>query len=83
MWLLIRAMPIGAQVAIAAVVIGVIGTAYGLWHYRVYSSGYGAAISDIAKRDAAATAAVKAQTSRVSDCFANGGTWNTVEGRCD
>ena len=41
------------------------------------------AVAAIAKRDAAATAAVKAQVSRVGDCFANGGTWNTVEGRCD
>ncbi len=83
MWAAIKLLPIGAQVAIGIAALAAIGTIYGTWHYKVYSSGWNNAVAAIAKRDAAATAAVKAQVSRVGDCFANGGTWNTVEGRCD
>lgn len=82
MMVLFRALPLLWQLGIGAALLAGAGTAYGVWHYKIYSRGYAAAISDIAKKDKGALDAVKGATTKVDDCFERGGVWDATRGVC-
>lgn len=72
---------IGRLVTIGAILASLLG-AYGVWHHKVYTSGYNAAIADIAKADAKAVAAATAARSAYLACKNDGRTWDTSTGTC-
>jgi hypothetical protein len=55
---------------------------YGVWHHKVYRSGYTRAISDIAAEDKRAVDRAIAARSAWKDCRGAGRRWDQVEGRC-
>jgi hypothetical protein len=59
-----------------------LGTIYGVWHHKVYQSGYKRAISDIAAQDERAITQAEAKRSVFKQCRAAGRRWDQVEGRC-
>lgn len=56
--------------------------AYGVWHHKVYRSGYTRAISDIAAQDEKAVSRAEAARGSWKQCRAAGRRWDQVEGRC-
>lgn len=62
-----------AYLAGAAVVLLV----YATWHYRVYRSGYNAAIEAIAAQDKEAVHAADQARARVRNCYDTGGVWQS------
>lgn len=69
---------LGVAGAIAAGAVGV----YGVWHHKVFQSGYDRALLDIARADGAAIdrAAVKRNAWRA--CRDAGRSWDQTAGRC-
>lgn len=57
-------------------------TAYGVWHHKVYRSGYTRAIADIAAEDEKAIARATEKRSVWSDCRARNGRWDQSTGTC-
>lgn len=55
---------------------------YGVWHHKVYRSGYTRAISDIAAQDERAIQQAEVKRSVFKQCRAAGRRWDQVEGRC-
>ena len=39
------------KLSVIAVAVLTLGTAYGIWHYKVWSRGYDRALADVAKQD--------------------------------
>ncbi|WP_162471464.1 hypothetical protein [Bradyrhizobium cosmicum] len=71
-------------VRIAAVVgpLLIVGTAYAVWHHKVYQRGYDRALADIAAEDKGAIGAATELRKIWSDCRGRGGRWIQSEGRC-
>ncbi len=68
---------------------GIIGTVlasvvaiYGVWHYKVYQSGYTRALADIAAQDERAITQAETKRAIFKQCRAAGKRWDHVEGRC-
>lgn len=57
------------------------------WHrvelHRADRAGYARAIADIERANAAAGRAADGASSKVSDCYRDGGAWNRETGKCD
>lgn len=68
--------------SIIVVAVGALVTAYGVWHYKVYRSGYTRAISDIAAQDERAITQAETKRAIFKQCRAAGKRWDQVEGRC-
>jgi hypothetical protein len=64
------------------IIILLLGTVYGVWHYHVWSNGYEDALAAIAKQDSKAIAKAKRYRSAVSDCDARGLRWDQSTGVC-
>ncbi len=69
---------IGAAVAIAAGA----AAAYGVWHHKVYQSGYDRALLDIARADAAAIDRATVKRNDWRACRDAGRKWDQTAGRC-
>ncbi|MEY9466275.1 hypothetical protein ABH973_006688 [Bradyrhizobium ottawaense] len=69
---------------IAAVVgpLLIVGTAYGVWHHKVYQRGYARALADIAAEDRRAIGAATELRKTWAACRDRGGRWIQSEGRC-
>jgi fatty acid desaturase len=70
------------KLLVAAGLVVALLTAYGVWHHKVYQSGYVRAIADIAAEDKRAVDRAIAARSAWKDCRAAGRRWDQVEGRC-
>ena len=73
--LLTKIIAIGA---LAAVLL----TAYGVWHHKVYRSGYDRAISDIAAADAKAVQRATTARNAYKACRDSGRRWDQATGTC-
>lgn len=65
-------------IALGSILLALSGV-YGIWHHRVYKSGYDAAILDIAKADAKAVKRARDARARLKACD---GTWDQTAGVC-
>lgn len=55
---------------------------YGVWHHKVYQSGYTRALADIAAQDERAITQAETKRAIFKQCRAAGKRWDQVEGRC-
>lgn len=55
---------------------------YGVWHHRVYTKGWNAAIAAIAAQDSKAIADATARRSAFKACRDQGKRWDQVTGAC-
>lgn len=76
----------GAGFITKAIVLGglllAVGTAYGIWHMKIYNRGYTAAIAAIAAQDKRAIDAAKTARNTYRLCIDGGGKWNQSTGEC-
>lgn len=67
------------------VVVGLVAallTAYGVWHHKVYSNGYDAALAAVARADARAVGKATEYRNAFKECRAAGKGWDQTTGRC-
>lgn len=76
------AIPLMWRIGLAAAVIAALAIGYGVWHHKVYQSGYDAAIAAVARLDQEAMDRVKDGVKDLIECRARGGTWDIVSGTC-
>lgn len=63
--------------------LAVLGTIYGVWHYKVYTRGYDAAIADIAANNKKVVARTRALRAKAVECDEKNGTWDVTNGTCN
>jgi hypothetical protein len=73
----------GTKLAVIGVAVMSLGTAYGIWHYKVWSRGYDRALADVAKQDQKAIARATQYRSAVLNCRARGLRWDQTTGVCE
>lgn len=79
---LLEASSMLTKLAVAgALALAALG-AYGIWHHKVYRSGYDRALADIAAEDKRAIGSALELRQVWKDCRARGGRWIQSEGRC-
>ncbi|WP_316397337.1 hypothetical protein [Bradyrhizobium sp. 33ap4] len=71
-----------AQYAVYGVVALVAAGAVTGIGFHIYNKGWNDAIAGVASRNAETIRAVKGAVSKVDDCSANGGFWDTASGLC-
>lgn len=69
---------------IAAIVgpLLVLGTLYGVWHHKVYTKGYDAALAAVARADARAVGKATEYRNAFKDCRARNMAWDQTTGKC-
>lgn len=65
-----------------AVLVAAVGTAYGIWHHKIYMKGWRAHEAAIARQDAKAIAATKRARDKLNECRSNGMRWDQSTGEC-
>ena len=73
---------LATKLSVIAVAVLTLGTAYGIWHYKVWSRGYDRALADVAKQDRKAIARATQYRGAVLDCRARGLRWDQTTGQC-
>lgn len=81
-WGAIKLFGIGKSLAFAGVGLALLATVYGIWHVRVYKSGWNAAIAAIAAQDQSAIADAQQKRSVFKACRAEGRKWDPTTGTC-
>ncbi|UGX98216.1 hypothetical protein G6321_00025065 [Bradyrhizobium barranii subsp. barranii] len=71
-----------AKLIAAAVAALALLAAYGVWHHRVFQSGYDRALADIAAEDLRAIGKATELRDVWRDCRKRGGRWIQSEGKC-
>ena len=61
---------------------GIAAAAYGLWHHKVFNSGWNAAIAAIAAQDRRAIDAARSARAHWRACVDSDGVWNASTGQC-
>jgi hypothetical protein len=79
---LFRALSLKLRIIIIGGVIAAIAATYGLWHHKVFNSGWNAAIAAIAAPDRRAIDAARSARANWRACVDNGGVWNASTGQC-
>jgi hypothetical protein len=79
---LVRALSLKLRIVIVGAGIAAILAAYGLWHHKVFNSGWDAAIAAIAAQDRRAIDAARSARANWRACIDNGGVWNASTGQC-
>lgn len=77
-----RLLPGLAQLAILGVLLASLAGTYALWHHKIYTRGYDAAIADIADENQEAVDAANTLRKKRRDCIAGSGVWDTTVGLC-
>jgi hypothetical protein len=77
----IFAHPLAHIIGMTLLATAILG-GYALWHNKVYSNGYEAAIAHVASQNKGAKDAVRKATKNVSDCYAANGNWSVERGLC-
>jgi hypothetical protein len=76
----------GAGLITKLITVGVLAVAllaaYGVWHHKVYRSGYDRAISDIAAADTKAVQRATTARSAFKACRDSGRRWDQATGTC-
>jgi hypothetical protein len=60
----------------------VVAATYGLWHHKVFNSGWNAAIAAIAAQDRRAIDAARSARANWRACVDDDGVWNASTGQC-
>lgn len=79
---LLGALPLVARIGIGFAIVAALATGYGVWHHKVYQSGYDAAIAAVADADDGAVNRVKDEVKIRNECRMRGGTWDLVNWKC-
>ena len=79
---LLRALSLKLRVITVGVGIAAILAAYGLWHHKVFNSGWNAAIAAIAAQDRRAIDAARSARANWRACIDGDGVWNASTGQC-
>ncbi|ULK98834.1 hypothetical protein [Bradyrhizobium sp. I71] len=79
---LLRASGLVTKLLVAGGLLLAVVTAYGVWHHKVYRSGYVRALADIAAEDKRAIGAATELRKTWRECRDRGGHWIQSEGRC-
>ena len=77
-----RALSLKLRIAIVGGGIAAIAASYGLWHHKVFNSGWNAAIAAIAAQDKGAIDAARSARANWRSCVDGGGVWNASTGQC-
>ena len=77
-----RALSLKLRIAIVGGGIAAITAGYGLWHHKVFNSGWNAAIAAIAAQDRRAIDAARSARANWRSCVDGGGMWNASTGQC-
>lgn len=79
---LLQASGLVTKLIVAGGLLLAAAAAYGVWHHKVYQSGYARAIADIAAEDKRAIGAATEMRNTWRECRDRGGRWIQSEGRC-
>ena len=79
---LLRAPSLKLRVVVTVGGIAAILAAYGLWHHKVFNSGWNAAIAAIAAQDRRAIDAARSARAHWRACVDGDGVWNASTGQC-
>lgn len=80
--ILFRLLPLWGKAAVLLAVVAAIGTAYGVWHHKVYNRGYDAALSAVQSANKEAIDARDTAVLPVKECFDSGREWDVTRGVC-
>jgi len=70
------------KLAVAGALLAALLSAYGVWHYKVYSKGYDAALAAVARADARAVGKATEYRNVFKECRAQGRNWDQSTGKC-
>ena len=70
------------KLLVAAGLLTALRAAYDVWHHKVYSKGYDAALAAVARADARAVGKATEYRNIFKDCRAQGRGWDQTAGRC-
>jgi hypothetical protein len=79
---LFRALSLKLRIVVTVGGIAAILAAYGLWHHKVFNSGWNAAIAAIAAQDRRAIDAARSARAHWRACVDGDGVWNASTGQC-
>jgi hypothetical protein len=79
---LFRVLSRKLRIIIIGGAIAAIAAGYGLWHHKVFNSGWNAAIAAIAAQDKEAIDAARSARANWRSCVDDGGVWNASTGQC-
>lgn len=79
---LLQASGLVTKLILAGSLLLTAAAAYGVWHHRVYASGYARALADIAAEDQRAIGRATDLRNTWRECRDRGGRWIQSEGRC-
>jgi hypothetical protein len=79
---LFRALSLKLRIVVVGGGIAAVLAAYGLWHHKVFNSGWNAAIAAIAAQDRRAIDAARSARAHWRACIDGDGVWNASTGQC-
>ena len=79
---LFRALSLKLRIILIGSVVAAIAATYGLWHHKVFNSGWNAAIAAIAAQDRRAIDAARSARAHWRACIDSDGVWNASTGQC-
>jgi high-affinity Fe2+/Pb2+ permease len=79
---LFRALSLKLRIVVIGGGIVAILAGYGLWHHKVFNSGWNAAIAAIAAQDRRAIDAARTARAHWRACVDGDGVWNVSTGKC-
>jgi hypothetical protein len=79
---LFRALSLKLRIIVIGSVIAAALAGYGLWHHKVFNSGWNAAIAAIAAQDRRAIDAARSARAHWRACVDGDGVWNASTGQC-
>jgi hypothetical protein len=79
---LFRALSLKLRIVVTVGGIAAVLAGYGLWHHRVFNSGWNAAIAAIAAQDRRAIDAARSARAHWRACVDSDGVWNASTGQC-
>ena len=79
---LFRALSLKLRIVVVAGVVVATLTGYGVWHHKVFNSGWNAAIAAIAAQDRRAIDAARSARANWRACVDSDGVWNASTGQC-
>ena len=79
---LFRVLSLKLRIVVMGGAIAAIGAGYGLWHHKVFNSGWNAAIAATAAQDRRAIDAARSARANWRSCVDGGGVWNASTGQC-
>ena len=79
---LFRALSLKLRIITVGAGIAALAVSYGLWHHKVFNSGWNAAIAAIAAQGRRAIDAARSARANWRACVDGDGVWNASTGQC-